>query len=120
MLICLPWTTSDYFNNVGKSSLVLRDDFGGKELFRPPYGRLTSKQFKLLKADYEVVMWSVLSGDFDKNLSKENCLKHTIRYSARGSIVVFHDSLKTIDKLSWVLPRYLNHFHNLGYRFECL
>tara|TARA_B100000809_G_scaffold95167_1_gene93849 strand:+ start:1079 stop:1639 length:561 start_codon:yes stop_codon:yes gene_type:complete len=113
-------TASDYFKNVEKCSLVVRDDFGGKELFRPPYGRLTSKQFKLLAGNYQVVMWDVLSGDFDKSLSKEDCLKNTIRYSDRGSIVVFHDSVKTIDKLSWVLPRYLSHFYNLGYSFECL
>ena len=111
---------SIYFDNIKKCSSQLGYVSSAKELFRPPYGRLTSKQFKLISKDYEVVMWDVLSGDFDQSLSREKCLKKTIQYSGKGSIVVFHDSVKTIEKLSWVLPRYLDHFHKLGYRFECL
>lgn len=111
---------ADYYENVKKTSIHIKDNFKGKELFRPPYGRLSSKQFKLLENNYDVVMWSVLSGDFDVSLSKEKCLNKTIKYTSSGAIVVFHDSVKTIEKLRWVLPRYLAHFSKLGYRFECL
>jgi len=112
--------TKEYVKNVEWCSSVIRDRFEGKELFRPPYGRLTSKQVWLLKDHYEVVMWSVLSGDFDQALSKEECLAKSIQYSENGTIIVFHDSVKTIDKLKWVLPRYLAHFNQLGFRFACL
>ena len=65
-------------------------------------------------------MWNVLSGDFDDRLSKEKCLYKSIKHTSKGTIIVFHDSIKTVDKLRWVLPRYLNHFSSLGFRFECL
>jgi peptidoglycan-N-acetylglucosamine deacetylase len=89
-------------------------------LFRPPYGKITKSQIKNLNPDYEIVMWGVLSGDYNKNLSPEKCLHKTIRYSRTGSIVVFHDSLKAEENLKYVLPRYLKHFSELGYKFESL
>ena len=56
----------------------------------------------------------------DPRQSKEKCLQKSIKFTKPGAIVVFHDSVKTIEKLRWVLPKYLEHFVNLGYRFECL
>ena len=88
------------------------------ELFRPPYGKLKRKQAQFLQRHYEVVMWDVLSGDFDPNLSKEQCLKNVIKHTTNGSIIVFHDSLKAKDKLEFVLPQVLEHFHALGYSFQ--
>ena len=113
-------TKDEYVRNAKKCSELIVDDFEGKMLFRPPYGRIKGDQFRALKRDYEVVMWNVLSADFDPNLSKEKCLKKTIRYTKKGAIVVFHDNVKTMGKLRWVLPKYLNHFSKLGYKFKCL
>ena len=78
-----------YLENVKKCGEVIQDDFAGKPLFRPPYGRLTKSQFNLLKDDFEVIMWNVLSADFDPNLSKEKCLSKTVKFSRPGAIVVF-------------------------------
>lgn len=89
-------------------------------LFRPPHGRITRKQAQLLPADTKIIMWDVLSGDFDRSLSPETCLKKTIQHTRRGSIVVFHDSIKAKENLYYTLPRYLEHFTALGYRFEVL
>jgi peptidoglycan/xylan/chitin deacetylase (PgdA/CDA1 family) len=93
---------------------------GGTKLFRPPYGRFTRQQLSQLKQEYRLVMWDVLPADFDPALPAEACLRKSIRYTRAGSIVVFHDSLKAWDRLQWVLPRYLQHFHQQGYRFSAL
>lgn len=91
-----------------------------KPLFRPPYGKIKSVQYKQIKDQYKVVMWSVLSYDFDKSISPERCLQKSIQYTKKGAIVVFHDNIKTEKCIRYVLPRYLEHFRNLGYRFEKL
>lgn len=89
-------------------------------LFRPPYGRIGSKQASALLNDYEIIMWDVLSADYDQSLSPEECLAKSIRYTRAGSIVVFHDNPKAYKNLSWVLPRYLDYFLTRGYTFEVL
>ena len=111
------WNTSnmDYFRNVRYC-----DDLVDSKLFRPPYGRLKNKQAIYLTRKYKVVMWDVLSGDFDPKLTKEHCLQNVISKSTSGSIIVFHDSLKAKDKLQYVLPKVLSHFSKEGYTFKNL
>ncbi len=111
------WSTSnmDYFRNVRYC-----DDLIDSKLFRPPYGRLKNKQAIYLSRKYKVVMWDVLSGDFDPKLSREDCLQNVISKSTSGSIIVFHDSLKAKDKLEYVLPKVLKHFSKQGYTFKNL
>lgn len=104
-----------YFHNVRHSANMV-----DSVLFRPPFGRLKPKQAQFLLRHYRVVMWDVLSGDFDANISKEQCLKNVTRNAGAGSIVVFHDSLKAIDRLEYALPRVLEHFSSLGYTFNTL
>ncbi len=89
-------------------------------LFRPPYGKMTPQQIRRLSADYQIVMWDVLTYDFDATLSRGDCLEGAMLHTKPGSIVVFHDSVKSIDRLKFVLPRYLKYFQHAGYRFECL
>jgi peptidoglycan/xylan/chitin deacetylase (PgdA/CDA1 family) len=91
-----------------------------KILFRPPYGRISRAQIKQVKSQYEIIMWEVLSGDFMLSLDPEKCLLKSIKYSQPGSIVVFHDNLKAQNNLDFVLPRYLEHFKQLGYTFKSL
>lgn len=83
-------------------------------LFRPPYGKITKKQFKSVVVDYDVIMWDVLSGDFDSTQSAEECLKKSMKYSRNGSIVVFHDQQKTKDMIKRVLPDYLEFLNDSG------
>jgi len=66
------------------------------------------------------VMWTVLSGDFDKKLSKESCLRNVLHNTKEGAIVVFHDSEKAYEKVQYVLPRVLNHFSERGFQFESI
>ncbi|MEM6720240.1 MAG: polysaccharide deacetylase family protein [Bacteroidota bacterium] len=88
-------------------------------LFRPPYGKLTPQLCKRLKKlGYTIIMWDVISGDFDNDLSPEKCLSNVLENTEKGSIIVFHDSVKAFEKLKYTLPKVLKHFHELGYTFE--
>jgi peptidoglycan/xylan/chitin deacetylase (PgdA/CDA1 family) len=108
----------DYLDNVRQAARYIDSDF-----FRPPYGRISPFQSKLLRAapsSYKIIMWDVLSADFDRSLSAERCAKNVIRYARPGSIIVFHDSEKAFDRLQGALPEVLEHFTKAGYRFEAI
>ncbi|WP_298419072.1 polysaccharide deacetylase family protein [uncultured Kordia sp.] len=91
------------------------------KLFRPPYGKITPHLVKKLRElDYKIIMWNVLSGDFDTALSPEKCLANVIEHTETGSIVVFHDSLKAQKKIRYALPKVLAHFSNKGYTFKSI
>jgi len=94
-------------------------------LFRPPYGRINSFQARninkaLKNKGAKIIMWSVLSGDFDNIITKEKCLENVMLYTKPGSIVVFHDSKKAFPHLEYSLPRVLQSFSEKGYLFESL
>jgi len=91
------------------------------KLFRPPYGKITPKQIKILQGQgFKIVMWEVISGDFDVNISPENCFNNVIKNSKPGSIVVFHDSIKASANLKEVLPKVLEYFHQKGFEFKAI
>lgn len=115
--------TNKYIKNILKAESYLHDDESKKEkkLFRPPHGRIRPVQARILrKKGYKIIMWDVLSGDFDQSLSKELCLEHTLKHIKNGSIVVFHDSDKSFKNLDFVLPKVLEHFTQEGYEFRAL
>lgn len=89
-------------------------------LFRPPYGRITREQTRITLNRYKVIMWDVLSGDFDKNISKERCLKNVLENTVPGSIIVFHDSVKAADRMQYALPRVLEYFSEKKFSFDRL
>ena len=92
-------------------------------LFRPPYGRIKKSQIASLRAEFpelQIVMWDVLSGDFDVQLAPEKCYENVIRHTRNGAIIVFHDSLKAFDRLKYTLPRALQYFSDQGYQFATL
>lgn len=89
-------------------------------LFRPPYGRLTSKQRSELLKRKTIVMWDVLTQDYDQSLDADLILEKSIAATDYGSIVVFHDNLKADRNIRKVLPAYLEHFINKGFRFDSL
>ncbi len=90
-------------------------------LFRPPYGRLRSSQAKWLKSNgYQIVLWEVLSGDFDLNLSPADCAANTCKAIRPGSIIVFHDSLKAKDRLEVALPAVLAYAEQQGWTVAAL
>ncbi len=118
------WDTdvNEYIRNISDCAEVINDTTKNysQKIFRPPYGRIKKGQYELLKNDYEVIMWDVLTGDFDGNLDKEKCLSESIKATSNGSIIVFHDSIKAKENMMYVLPEFLAHFSQLGYTFEGL
>ena len=111
------WKTknSQYYNNIEEAG-----KFIDSSLFRPPYGRITPSQINKLKNSYSIIMWSVLTYDFDKDISNEQCFRNSIISTKPGSIVVFHDSKKSFDNLKYALPKFLDHFKNLDYSINSL
>ena len=122
------WKVSDskYFNEIDEAATLIQSN-----LFRPPYGRIKRSQINRLiqssnpqpftkQAAYQIMMWSVLSGDFDTKLSADTCTQNVIKHTKAGSIVVFHDSAKAWGRMSEALPKVLKHFSGQGFRFEAL
>ncbi len=111
------WKTSnaEYFSNIEKADNLIKS-----KLFRPPYGRISLSQIKLLSKKYSIIMWTILTYDYDKKVSREQCLSNSIKNTKSGSIVVFHDSLKSENNLLYALPLFLKYFLDKGYSFSLL
>lgn len=116
------WKTEDdvYLEDIAEASKYI-----DSRLFRPPYGRIKRFQAKniqhaMKQADPKIIMWSVLSGDFDTSLSKEMCLENVVLNAGQGSIIVFHDSEKALHLLQYALPLFLSLFSERGYSFQKL
>jgi len=111
----------DYFANIEQCKSVLAGHGApASNLFRPPYGRLTPSQYKNLKLKYRIVMWDVISFDFDLKTRRSSVLKRVLKYGEPGSIIVFHDSLKAKKRMEFALPKVLAHFSAKGFKFEKL
>jgi peptidoglycan/xylan/chitin deacetylase (PgdA/CDA1 family) len=111
------WRTDkmQYLDNIAQCAKQVKS-----QLFRPPYGRLKTNQAKQIKQEYKVVMWDVLTGDFDPRIDAEKCYQNILKNTKPGSILVFHDSLKAEATLTKVLPRVLKHYCDLGYGFSSI
>ncbi len=102
-----------YFSDIDKCGELVKSS-----LFRPPHGRIKLSQIKHLKHKYKLIMWTVLTGDYNQKLSKEQVLNNAIIHTKDGSIILFHDSLKASERMLYALPRMLEYFSAKGYRFE--
>lgn len=111
-----------YFHDVlSCHNMLIKNNYNAeKQLFRPPYGRIKRSQIKMLRYNYKLIFWDVLTYDFDKKLSPEICLAQAIKNTKNGSIIVFHDSLKAQENLRYALPKFLNHFSKKGFEFEAI
>jgi peptidoglycan/xylan/chitin deacetylase (PgdA/CDA1 family) len=111
--------TENYIADIREATKVINSN-----LFRPPYGRISFSQIKALRLDpalpQQIMMWDVLSGDFDTTITGEQSAQNVIQHAGPGSIVVFHDSAKAMDRLRIALPKVLAHFSKLGYQFKAL
>jgi peptidoglycan/xylan/chitin deacetylase (PgdA/CDA1 family) len=93
-------------------------EFVTSKLFRPPYGKIRLSQIKKLKNNFRIIMWDVLSKDYDISLTGAQCFQRVKNNSGPGSIIVFHDSLKAENRLRFVLPATLKYFSEKGYTFQ--
>ncbi len=116
------WQTSSeiYFNDINEAAKKI-----DSELFRPPYGRIRSSQAKKLESCTngkikKIVMWDVLSGDFDTTINANQCYNNVVGKTRKGSVIVFHDSEKAFARLRVALPQSLAFFHENNFKFETL
>ncbi|MBR9921450.1 MAG: polysaccharide deacetylase family protein [Bacteroidetes bacterium] len=111
------WATENipYFHDVRHCAKQVKT-----ELFRPPYGKLRPRQAQFLQRHYHIIMWDVLSGDFDPRITQEQCLENVTTNARPGSIIVFHDSIKAGGKMRYAFSETLRIYSDLGYRFEAL
>ncbi|MGE0635652.1 MAG: polysaccharide deacetylase family protein [Bacteroidia bacterium] len=107
--------TADYLANTAKCAELVDSN-----LFRPPYGKITFSQYSNLKLHYSIVLWDVLSWDFNIETTPEKCLQNVLKNAKPGSIIVFHDSKKAFKNMSYALPKVLEYFAERGYRFEAM
>jgi peptidoglycan-N-acetylglucosamine deacetylase len=118
---CNGWKTGthDYVEDVKRAAVLIPSN-----MFRPPYGRIRGAQARLIPSAMagaaRIVMWDVLSADFDNSISSQQCLENVIVNYSRGSIIVFHDSEKALPHLQTVLPLVLENFRQEGYQCEML
>lgn len=105
----------DYVDNVNKAASYINS-----KLFRPPHGQIKPAQIKALKDKYEIIMWDVISHDYNKKLTTETILRTVKKNLRKGSIVVFHDSIKARNNVLSVLPRAIEFWEANGYTFELL
>jgi len=110
--------TRHYTEDVKRTQLLINSNV---KLFRPPYGKLKPKQsLQIQELGYKIILWDVLSFDWDKAVSKEKCLKNVTSAANEGSIIVFHDSLKASQNLKYTLPKVLEYYSKKGYCFKSL
>lgn len=103
---------------VAPSSIKTEERVGQRFLFRPPYGKIKKSQYSYLKSKYSIVMWDVLSGDYDKKTSHKKCLNNVIKNTRNGSIVLFHDSIKAESNLKYTLVPFIEWALKEGYCFK--
>lgn len=109
------WHSWQYTDNTEKANELLKTD-----LFRPPHGWMKAVQYRRIRKRYRIVMWDVVTRDYSRLLTAEDVLANVKRYTRPGSIITFHDSIKSIDKLKHALPLALQWLKEQGYEFRVI
>jgi peptidoglycan/xylan/chitin deacetylase (PgdA/CDA1 family) len=112
-------STGEYLDDIRECERELQQQGVATRLFRPPFGRITRNQIRELEG-YRIVMWDVLTQDYNRRLSTESCLNNSLRAVRPGSIVVFHDSYKAENNLRFALPRFVESCLREGYVFRTI
>ncbi|GEO09872.1 polysaccharide deacetylase [Segetibacter aerophilus] len=111
------WKTGDI---IYLKDVVLAQQVIDSNLFRPPYGRITKSQVRELCPIFKIILWDVLSGDFDVSLSPQKCADNVIKNTTSGSIIVFHDSEKAFPRLEFALPKALEFLSEKGFAMKAM
>jgi peptidoglycan/xylan/chitin deacetylase (PgdA/CDA1 family) len=128
--------TEDYISEVQKTEQVMSSEIRVQneierknsslkthhsKLFRPPYGKITTRQGKsLIKLGYKIIMWDVLALDWMDSVSPEECYKNVISNATNGSVIVFHDSAKAYENMQYAFPKVLEYFSKKDFEFKCI
>ncbi|WP_294818444.1 polysaccharide deacetylase family protein [uncultured Flavobacterium sp.] len=112
--------TTNYIENLEACEKVMKGANTAR-LFRPPYGKMKRSQKKdVLKMGYRIVMWDVLSADFDGSISPGQCLQNVVKNTTDGSVIIFHDSIKAQKNLRHALPKAIVYLKEKGFRFAAI
>jgi len=106
------WAITYAINTIKANELI------HSHLFRPPHGIMRPSEYWWLQRYYKIVMWDLVTRDYSKWMTAEDILNNVKKYTRNGSIITFHDSLKSIDKLHWALPEALKWLKEEGYEFK--
>lgn len=109
------YLSKNYLANTDKANEMLQTD-----LFRPPHGWMRWIQYLVLRRKYRIVMWDLVTRDYSKWLTAEDVFRNVRKYARNGSIITFHDSLKSIDKLRTALPQSIQWLKDQGYEFKTI
>lgn len=111
------YSTEEYMANVAKAAAILPKT----DLFRPPYGRLRfAEKRALLRQGYRIILWDVLTHDYDAAYSTERLVEIVRKYVRKGSIINFHDSVKSNERMLAAIPQVIGYLKNEGYSFDIL
>ncbi len=105
----------EYINDVELSKNIINSN-----LFRPPYGKIRPKQLRALKSNFKIVMWDVLSGDYNYKQSPIDVYKNVVNNVKSGSIIVFHDSDKAKKNMLYALPKAIENLLKKGFVFDVI
>ena len=120
------WHTQNaaYLENITateKAILAHSENPGQTTLFRPPYGKIKRAQVnEVRKRGYRIIMWDVLSADFDRSITPQKCLDNVIQNTREGSVIIFHDSIKAFPNMEYALPKAIEYLKGKGFKFEAL
>ena len=106
--------TESFFADIEKADTLIKS-----HLFRPPHGHITPVQIRALKK-YKIVLWDVITRDYNPNLAPEKILVIAKKYTRNGSIIVFHDSLKAQENMRYAFPLAVKYFQEQGFVFKTL
>jgi peptidoglycan/xylan/chitin deacetylase (PgdA/CDA1 family) len=112
------WKTNNkrYMKDIAEAAKYI-----DSKLFRPPYGKISPFVSRLLRSmNYKIIMWEIVSGDFDTKLSPQKCMENVLLTSKPGSIIVFHDSDKAWERMNYALPKCLQYFSERGFNFKAI
>jgi peptidoglycan/xylan/chitin deacetylase (PgdA/CDA1 family) len=115
------WKTpfGSYLENIDLCKSEIRNQ--QSTLFRPPYGKIkTTQSKKLRQLGYKIIMWDVLSADFDQSITPEKCLENVLQNTQSGSVIVFHDSIKAFKNLEYTLPKSIAILKQKGFEFDII
>lgn len=107
------WLTKNYLANTDKANELIQTD-----LFRPPHGHMRWLQYEMLRRRYRIVMWDLVTRDYSKHLNGRQVFEKVKRYVRNGSIITFHDSIKSRENTMYALPRSIEWLMEQGYEFK--
>lgn len=111
---------NQYLESIEATDRLIRQSGGQTGLFRPPYGKITLRQKRVISQSHKIILWDLITHDYNKNYSPQKILNAIQKYTRNGSIILFHDSIKAQDNMLAVLPKAIEYLLSQGYKFQTI